>query len=128
MTKYSEKRRYERIFFTREQRIEGLFSQPEEEGGLKVLVLNLSVGGLHFTQKREYRTDIAKGDRLIMKGITGPDPLNLLKDIKVEIMWVLDHEFLQHISYGCQFLDMPQDMREVIRDVVDAGVMGSKDQ
>ncbi len=128
MTSYAENRRYARIFFTREQRIEGYFSMPAEEGGLKVQVLNLSEGGLHFTQKREYKTDIEMGQRLTLTGLQGPDPLKFFQNVVVEIKWILDHEYLEHISYGCQFLDLPDEMREVIRDVVDRGILGSKDQ
>lgn len=128
MTSYADNRRYARIFFTREQRIEGYFSMPDDDGGLKVLVLNLSEGGLHFTQKREYSTPIKMGEHLILTGLQGPDPLNFFQNVAVEIKWVLDHEYLENISYGCQFLDLPEEMREVIRDVVDRGVLGTKDQ
>ena len=128
MSSYSENRRYERIFFTREQRIEGYFSMPDEDGGLKVQVLNLSEGGLHFTQKREYKTEIKLGAPLILTGLQGPDPLKFFQNVEVEIKWILDHDYLEHVSYGCQFLDLPPEMREVIRDVVDNGVLGTKDQ
>lgn len=101
---------------------------PDDDGGLKVLVLNLSEGGLHFTQKREYSTPIKMGEHLILTGLQGPDPLNFFQNVAVEIKWVLDHEYLENISYGCQFLDLPEEMREVIRDVVDRGVLGTKDQ
>lgn len=128
MNNYAEKRTYERIFFSREQRVEGLLSLHGDGGGLKVIVLNLSEGGLQFIQKREHKTEIKKGDRLTLKGLVGPDPLNFMRDIELEIKWVLDHDFLAHLSYGCEFLEMPKDMQEVIRDVVDAGMLGTKDQ
>ena len=127
-----EKRRYERIFFTREQCIAGVFAGvfgefENPEARFEAVVLNLSEGGLHFTRKRDGGKAIQPGDRLRLQSLQGPAPLNYAQGVEVEIKWVLDHEYLEHVGYGCEFVDPPPALRHMIQEVVRAGVLGSKD-
>ncbi len=121
----SEQRQYERVFFSASQHIEGSFSVAQDASDeYQVAILNLSEGGMHFTQSRDGMKNISEGDIVILRGMSGPDPLNFTQDIKMAIKWILDTDFLEHVSYGCEFLDLTPDLREKIRDVVTNGLPG----
>jgi len=127
MDNFNNKRRYERIFFGRDQNIVGQLSLPDgETDGPQVTILNLSEGGLHFTITRRDHVAIKDGERILLKSVSGPPPLKFARPITMEVKWVLDHDFLEHIGYGCEFIDLPEELAEMIRDVVASGNLGSK--
>lgn len=70
---------------------------------------------------------IKKGDRIILKTVNGPKPLNFNQNIEMQVMWVLDHQFLRNVGYGCMFLNLPQEKAELIRIMVADYVLDTKD-
>lgn len=123
-----EKRRYKRIVFNKNHEIEGMFflsaSQPDQQ--IQARLLNLSEGGLHFIRKRQNKGEIREGDRLTLTSVKGPAPLNLRCEIEMEIRWILDHEFMEHIGYGCEFLNLSNGLRERFRNVVADCILGKR--
>ena len=125
---FKNNRKYERIFFGQDLRIECVATMAGSQATeVRGLILNLSEGGVHFTQERQGMKEIKQGDRITLKTVNGPEPLKFSRDIEMEVKWVLDHEFLQNIGYGCMFVDMPQDITDLIHGVVTDGVLGTKD-
>ncbi len=123
MDKGIEKRQYERIFFSTDQHIKGLFSLAQDASeGFKISILNLSKGGMHFTQNRQGLHGLKEGDVIVLRGMSGQDPLNFTQDIQVKIKWILDTDFLEHVGYGGEFLNLTTDLQEIFSNVVTNGL------
>ncbi|MBU0729234.1 MAG: PilZ domain-containing protein [Proteobacteria bacterium] len=114
------RRKYKRVFYSVQDKMVGFFSCPSQgDKGIVANVMNMSVGGLHFTLKRDDNIKLKVGDHLILTKIVGNAPIQLVVNIETKIKWVLDHHLMKHIGYGCEFMDLPDIVKEQIVDFVD---------
>ncbi len=115
------RRRYRRILFTIEDKINGTFSIPGGESRpISVKILNLGEGGIHFVVNPKDNDKIKTGAKLILLQIEGPDPLRYLVNIDAEVKWVLNHDIMEHVGVGCEFLNISENSRLQIRSFVDS--------
>ena len=124
MSEYKlERRRYKRVFFPNQDESASIlkFCDGHEEF-LTVIVKDLSEGGLGFAVKRNNIDNLITGTQLAIKKIQGSDNLGFLTDLKLEVIWVLDCDEFEHVGFGCRFLDVPQALREKIRNYVEAWI------
>ena len=84
--------------------------------------MNISVGGLHFTIKRNELISLKIGDRLILTKLMGNSPLQIVSDIEVEIKWVLDYQLMKHVGFGCEFRNLSDMMRTQLSNFVESGL------
>jgi len=126
MSEYkSERRRYKRVFFSNQDDLTGILKLSDNrEAFLTAFVKDLSEGGLGFAVKRDQKNKIIAGSQLTIKKIRGSEHLGFITDLKLEVIWVLDFDGLEHVGFGCRFLDMPQAFREKIRNYVKAWISG----
>ncbi len=126
MSEYKpERRRYKRVFFSGRDDLTGILKLSDNhEEFLTVFVKDLSEVGLGFAVKRDQKDKIITGSQLTLKKIQGSEHLGFITDWKLEVIWVLDCDELENVGFGCRFLDMPQAVREKIRDHVKAWVNG----
>lgn len=117
---YEEKRSSPRIFFESSEKVAAAING----GGnpFSADVLNLSSGGLQFSQERVHAVAIKPGDQLKLVGLAGLAGLQEIVDITMEVRWILDHSFLGLISAGCQFLDLSEEHQQTIEQVVAARI------
>lgn len=116
------RRRYKRVFYSVEDRMIGFFLLPDKEQEMLVAqIMNVSVGGLHFTIKRNEIFSLRIGDRLILTKVMGNSPLRIVSDIEIEIKWVLDHPMMKHVGFGCEFHQLPDNIRLHISHFIEAG-------
>ena len=122
MSEYKqERRRYKRVFFSGQDDLAAILKiSDNHEEFLTVFVKDLSEVGLGFAVKRDQKDKIITGSQLTLKKIRGSEHLGFITDWKLEVLWVLDCDELEHVGFGCRFLDMPQAVREKIRDHVKA--------
>lgn len=115
---FIERRRYPRSFFTQEERVIGSFILLENEPeGRKAMILNMSRGGFGFTLPKTQKKGIRKGTRLLLYQIQARDSKTKVEtDLTLEIRWVLDHGYLDHIGFGCEYKN-PQE--GAIQNLVD---------
>jgi c-di-GMP-binding flagellar brake protein YcgR len=116
-----ERRRYQRTFFPIEEGIKGVFAFSDHQRGiLTVSIINISEGGLGLAINKDKKDRITKGDYVILTHITGIEGLESLINVEAEIKWILESPSLEFLSFGCEFLDIPEPMRNAIRLFIDA--------
>jgi c-di-GMP-binding flagellar brake protein YcgR len=126
MSEYKpEKRIYKRVFFSNQDDLAGILKLSDNhEVFLTAFIKDLSEGGLGFAVKRDQKNKIIAGSQLTIKKIRGSEHLTFITDLKLEVIWVLDCDKLEHVGIGCRFLDIPQAVREKIRNYVKAWIGG----
>jgi len=117
---FQNRRKYKRALFEFEDKVSGIFSIPgKSERPITAAILNLSRGGIHITVDTKDESKIKPGNILILIQIKGPSPLQYLVNIDTEVKWVLDHEIMEHIGIGCEFVNISQSSLEQIGSFVD---------
>ncbi|MBN1141814.1 MAG: PilZ domain-containing protein [Deltaproteobacteria bacterium] len=111
-----DRRRFKRIFFPEQSKVQAFFSyQGNGSHLMSATVLNLSETGIGLTVRKKTSNGILAGDKLVLKEISSLPQLFALRDIISEIRWVLNHDFLDHIGFGCEFLNAPAAVKTQIR-------------
>jgi hypothetical protein len=120
-----EKRRFQRIFFSIEDGIKGIIAFSDHQKGLLVAhIINIGEGGLGLAVSKDKKDKIAKGDQVILTHITGIQGLESLINVDAEIKWILDNPSLEEfVVFGCEFLDVPEPMRDAIGIFIDSWPM-----
>jgi c-di-GMP-binding flagellar brake protein YcgR len=116
-----ERRRFHRVFFTLEEGIKGTLAFSDlQQGLLTVHIINLSEGGLGLVLGKAEKEKIRKGYQVILTHIKGIQGLEPLVNVKAEIKWILDNPSLEFMGFGCEFINLPESMRDAIRTFIDA--------
>lgn len=116
-----ERRKYQRIFFSIEDGIKGIFAFTDHHKGLLTAsIINISEGGLGLALSKDKKNSIAQGDYVILSHITGVEGLEPLTNVEVEIKWIVDSPSLEFLGFGCEFLAVSESMKEAIRLFIDA--------
>ena len=125
---YAIKRCHTRIYFGGPNRISSIISAIENlEISFSSSILNLSEGGLQFNQKRSEYRGLQKGDKLTLRRIIGLHELVSLTDIPMQIMWVMDNEYLDHVVMGVAFTKLTDSQRRTLQSFVNAWLAAHKD-
>jgi len=122
-----ERRRFKRIFFSEKDNVIALFSfLGNNDLLIETAVLDLCETGIRLMAAKDGRTGLRAGDILLLREIIGAPPLSFLRNIRTQIRWVLNHQFLTHIGFGCEFLDMAPDGQEQLDEALINLRMGSE--
>jgi hypothetical protein len=125
---YAIKRCHTRIYFGGPYRISGIISAVENlEISFTSSILNLSEGGLQFNQKRSEYRGLQKGDTLILRRIIGLHELVSLTDIPMQIMWIMDNKYLDHVVMGVAFTKLTDSQQRPLQSFVNAWLAAHKD-
>jgi len=120
----NERRRFQRIFFSIEDGVKGILAFSDHQRGLLVAhIINIGDGGLGLAVSKDKKGKIAKGDQIILTHITGIQGLESLINVDAEIKWILDNPSLEFVAFGCEFLDVPEPMRDAIGIFIDSWPM-----
>ena len=115
------RRQYKRALFTIENDIQGIFSIPGSDiRPISTHILNLGEGGAHFIIDSKDESHFQPGTKIVLIQIKGPDPLQYLVNVDAEVKWILDHNIMEYVGAGCQFLDISQSSRDQIKSFVEA--------
>lgn len=115
---FAEKRSSPRTFFNNGEKIAAAING---KGGdpFFVDILNISSGGLQLSQKRTGSTPLQQGEHITLVGLSGLADLADIKEVRMEVRWVINQEFLDIVSAGCRFHGMsPGDQEKIQRLVV----------
>jgi hypothetical protein len=117
-----EKRRFNRIFFSLADGVEGTFTFANLlKGTLTAYIINLSEGGVGLVLNKEKdEKKIKKGEALVLTRISGVQGLEWLMNIEAEIKWVLDNPSLEFLGFGCEFLRLPASIQAHLRSCIDS--------
>ncbi|QTA78246.1 PilZ domain-containing protein [Desulfonema limicola] len=114
-----ERRLFERIFFSSEDGIIGIFSLPDPyKDTARATIMDISEDGMGITFLKKECPPFNKGERLVLKEIVNMDSISFLKDIELEIRWVLSHRSLEHIALGCRLVNLSEQAKEKLRKVI----------
>jgi PilZ domain len=116
-----ERRRFQRIFFSIEDGVKSILAFSDPQRGLLVAyIINIGEGGLGLAVSKDKKEKIVKGNRVIMTHITGVAGLESLVNVDAEIKWILENPSLEYVLFGCEFLDIPQHMKDAVGTFIDA--------
>ncbi|MDM8524731.1 PilZ domain-containing protein [Desulfococcaceae bacterium HSG8] len=115
-----ERRRYRRIFFSMEDGPTALFTHVRfSEEAVTATIMDMSIGGLGMTLKKDGNTFINIGDLLRLNEIRGLKNSQFLNNVEMEIRWIQNYDALQHVLFGCEFTDISTETEEQIQEFID---------
>jgi c-di-GMP-binding flagellar brake protein YcgR len=104
------------VYFSPEEDIRGVFVFPDfERFSFSALVLDLSLGGIHFTVKREGWNSLEPGRQFVLARLSMGEEVFCDSLMPLTVRWVLDHPVVSNVSVGCEFDDLPEDGRKVLQ-------------
>jgi hypothetical protein len=121
-----ENRRSRRHYFNPEENITGVFYIKELDKRVTLKIANICNGGLYFSSKRGQTIDHLKNSSIFLEEIKGRSALSFTDNIQLVIRWVLDKDVLQHVGFGCQFINLPKEIFKQIDSFVEAEVDNGK--
>jgi hypothetical protein len=122
-----EKRKFNRIPFSYQDNIIGIFGHPAGNGKIAAHILNFSLQGLYFSLRKAESENISEHDKLILIEIKGPKGRNYILNIDLEIKRVLNHPDLEHFGYGCKFTSFPDSSKDQVRRFLEVWFLESRD-
>lgn len=115
-----ERRRYQRFPFSPAEAAKGLFLVPGiGERPIEANIINLSMGGLHFTPKAGRNTKINRGDKLAFLHLIPVNAEPLILNIDASVVWIVDPQMLDHIGIGCKFVNISDSSRNRLQSFLD---------
>ena len=118
MTKpYAVERRFTRIFFS--DKVNSLLSSVEnKQESFPATLLNISEGGLQCSLQKNPQIKFQHNDYLILKQLIDFPELTNLTDILIQIKWVMDNEYLDHVTIGAEFCELSRNQHETLQSFV----------
>ena len=115
-----ERRQSKRVLFTVEDGIVGVFNPPGNGGDpVQANVMDISAGGVKLLFKPILENKIREGDRLVLSEIRGSGSSQVVINIDSEVKWITEDELSDSIGLGVEFLDVLEDEKEQISDMVE---------
>jgi len=117
MKNSKENRKHDRLFFSPADKV---IAQLEISGQelTEAMVLDISESGIGLSVKRDEEGIFEPGDRFIMAELQGLASIHFDFAIEVEVRWLLDHEFLGRVAFGCLFINIPKIIQAELRRFV----------
>lgn len=114
-----ERRKHQRLTFSDPNRpIAELQFLPSSSPKFTARLKDISEGGIGFIIPRHPYLKIDTGTRLILRQVSKLPPLSFLHDLALEVMWLFDFKSLEHIAFGCRFVDASTEISEKIKRFV----------
>jgi len=102
----NEKRRYTRIIFNERNRVQALVCLPDQQDPVQEMpasVLNMSEGGMQVSIERKKFLEMGQGDTVLLSQIMGVQDLEALRNLPIQVIWMMDNEYLEHVLLGMSF-------------------------
>ncbi len=123
MTSYQpEKRRHHRIIFKEPRKIAALVSlldQERENEAVASSILNMSEGGIQISAERSSLENVWRGREILLHFVSGLPELLELTDVPMQVVWVMDNEYLDHILIGAAFAALSEQQERILRAFID---------
>lgn len=116
---HAERRQYSRLLFSDEKRVTAVFRSPDlSEINLKADIVNLSEGGIGLRFREREAASVCAGELLYIADINDHPQLAFLKTVEAKVKWILDYQPSRGIRSGCDFLNLPDDIRKKIKKFI----------
>jgi hypothetical protein len=123
-----EKRKFNRIPFSYQDNVLGVFTHPGRQDKINAHILNFSMQGLYFTMRKEEWKKLAESDRLVLIEIKGPKQSNYILDIEMTVARILDYPDLDYFGYGCKFTSFPDSSVQQIKRFLESWFLDSREE
>ena len=113
-----EKRRYTRVIFNERNRVQALVALPDKQDPARQMptsVLNMSEGGMQVSIERKKFQEMQQGDTVLLSRVTGIQDLEALRDVPVQLIWIMDNEYLEHVLLGMSFSALSERQFGILR-------------
>lgn len=121
-----EKRKFNRIPFSYQDNIVGVFVHPGKQDKIDAHILNLSMQGMYFTLRKEEWSKLSENDRLVVLEIKGPRNDNYIVNIEMTVKRILDYTDLEFFGYGCKFTSLPDSSLEQMKRFLETWFLQSR--
>jgi c-di-GMP-binding flagellar brake protein YcgR len=102
-----ERRHNRRVFFLKENDVNATLKMlGGVETYFQVRVKDISLEGMGFLLERTEPVIPSSGDRLIISRVQEAKAVDFLTQTTLEVQWVVDTALLDHIGFGCSFLNL----------------------
>lgn len=116
--KSDDRRRHPRTIFSTKEKILVAFQIADSDKTIEGNFMNLSLAGLSASVERSNSKLLQEGTRLVLKEVSGFEPLKFMADLEMKIVWTLDNNYLASVGFGCEFISMQPDLEEKIRQFI----------
>lgn len=126
-----EKRRHHRIIFEDPKKIAALISpldQQETEDAVAASILNLSEGGIQMSVEKKSAEGLSQGCQIMLHKISGLPDLADLTKVPLQIAWLIENEFLDHVLIGTAFQQLSDQQRQALHAFVTASLAQDKEK
>ncbi len=126
-----EKRRHHRIIFKDPKKIAALISpldQQRANDAAAASILNMSEGGIQMSVEKISSEGFQRGRDILLHGISGLPDLAALTEVQLQIVWVIENEFLDHVLIGTAFQQLSDQQRQSLRAFVNASIAQDKER
>lgn len=118
-----ERRKNKRIFFSLEDGAKGIIAFPDPRRGVLVAhIVNISEGGMGLAMNREDDAGLKKGELIVITHITGMKGLEQIVNVDAVVRWVFKDPAWEYTLFGCEFLDLREDIRRALASFIDSWV------
>ena len=123
-----ERRKFVRIFFPTDEKVMSTLVFPNENNTtISANVMNLSEEGVCLVLERKRLDEnktlkIYKGDRLLLNDIVGITPEIKIAEQELQVKWVIDNLYFNHMEIGCHMMNVPESVRTSIRQMISSRV------
>jgi len=122
-----EKRKFNRIPFSYQDNIVGIFMHPGRHDKTIAHILNFSLQGLYFTLRNEEGKNLSKHDKLVLLEVKRPKQISYILNIEMEVARILDNSELEHFGYGCRFISFPDSSMDQIKRFLQTWFLESRE-
>jgi hypothetical protein len=106
----SERRKFERIFFSKQDEIMASLVIPEySEKPIAVQIMNLATGGIFFTIRSIRNIDLEIGQTIIFKEIYDNSNHAFTLNIHAKVIWILEDDSAEFTGVGSKFIESPDE-------------------
>ncbi len=100
-----------------------VFTVPGMQGKIiSAIVMDLSVGGLGLSIRKDETIAIKANDRMKLKEIKGERNLRFVSDLEVYIRWVQNYKAFKHILFGCEFAEPSETVKNQVQDFINSWI------
>ncbi len=122
-----EKRKFNRIPFSYQDNILGIFTHPGRQDKIESHILNFSMQGLYFTMRNEEGKNLSEDDKLFLLELKGPKQTSYIVNIEMTVARILDNPDLEHFGYGCKFTSFPESSMDQIKRFLETWFLESRE-
>lgn len=121
---FVERRQYTRMYFSAEDGIVGFFTVPGFEKEIfSGIVMDISEGGMCLSIAKKNRAAINEDGPLLLRQLKGAPKLQSIVDVDARVRWIIELEDLKNVTFGCEFLNLTRDDKDVIRGFINSWEM-----